>query len=133
MFAPGVTDRGRATVVEIGAGERKAIAPLNLGAPIPQVPLAGCVIGPDERPTTEAFVSVTWYGDSTLSHLMEHPTLDGRGCFSMPALSGLRYEVGAYAASRRDARGYVFNTVQEITAEQHASPLRLVLAPHKDR
>ncbi len=132
-FAPGATDRSKATVVEIGAGGRKAIAPLKMGAPIPQVSLTGCVVGPDRRPTTEASVSVIWYGDSKSSYLMDHPTLDSQGCFSMRALSGLRYDVHAYATSRRDARGYLFNTVQEITAEQHASPLRLVLAPHKDR
>ena len=88
----------------------------------------GVVVGPDGRPMTEASVSVTWYGDSRSSSLMDHPKLDSRGCFSMRALSGLRYEVHAYATSRCDARGDVFNTLQKITAGKHASPLRLVLA-----
>jgi Carboxypeptidase regulatory-like domain len=133
LFAPGATERGKATFVELKAGERKAIAPLKMPAPIPEVSLTACVLGPDQRPTSEANVQVIWYGDSKSSYLMDHPDLDSQGCFSMRALSGLRYEVSAYATSLRDLRGYLFNTMQEITAGEHTSPVRLVLAPHRDR
>jgi hypothetical protein len=132
-LAPSATDRSKATIVELGAGERKAVAPWTMGTPIPEVPLRGCVLGPDQRPTTEAQVQVIWYGESRSAHVIEHPDLDGQGCFTMRALRGLRYEVSAYAHSQRDARGYLLNTKQEVTADTAAPPLRLVLAPHMDR
>lgn len=132
-FAPGTADRARAALVELTPGERKAIAPIRMPAPLQEVTLAGCVVGPDQRPTTEVSVHVIWYQDSRSSSLIDYPDLDNQGCFSIRGLRGLRYEFDAYATSLRDARGYLFNTTQAITAGEQASPIRLVLAPHKDR
>ena len=133
VFAPGATDRARATLVELALGERKTIAPLRMPAPIQEVTLTACVLGPDQRPATEASTQVLWHQGSRSASLLEHPDLDDQGCFSFRALKGLRYELSAFVTSRRDGRGGLFSLSQEITAGEQASPIRLVLAPHKDR
>jgi hypothetical protein len=125
-FFPGTTDAARAEAIEMAAGDRKELPAFRLGAPLPAVTLAGCVVWPDGRPTPGTLVIIQaahprpgYIGPSI------HTGSDG--CFTASALHGMKYLVTTFAETA-DPRQR-FKAESTITASGQTPTLRLVLAP----
>jgi hypothetical protein len=130
-FLPGTADRQRATLFKLGAGESARVPPLTLPPALNAVEIRGCVVRPNGQPARDTAVEASWTlgdKDRRLSHEMR---TDAKGCFTMPAHEGQRYEVVASLLVGRPSGVERLLAKHELTAGKSRRPIRLVLAPQQ--
>jgi hypothetical protein len=125
VFFPGSFDASHATRIDLGAGEKRALPPLQLPKDLLVRHVTGTARWPDGRPVAEGWVSLH-DGDRKMLLAVVRTTSNGE--FKVAAFAGQRVFVQV-SGDTGDRSGYVESSRFKIGSGAAPAPLRLTLKP----
>jgi hypothetical protein len=123
-FHPGVVDVRRATVIELGYGERHELDPFVLPVPLAARRLTGIVVWPDGRPAGDTHITLV--GADT-SWVVASTRTAADGTFSLTAYDRQTYRVSASHSTPGPQRVTSQARADAVHVQGDTGPIRLVL------